>query len=51
MPALNSGITERHGVCGNLAKHSPINAPVIHNRRAIGAETVCLEGEVDGSLS
>ncbi len=44
MPAVNSGITERHGVCGSLAKHSPIKAPDIQHRRAIEAETFACRG-------
>ncbi len=44
MPAVNSGITARHGVCGNLAKHSPIKAPDIQHRRAIDAETIAWRG-------
>ncbi len=44
MPAVNSGITARHGVSGNLAKHSPIKAPGIQHRRAIEAETFAWRG-------
>jgi hypothetical protein len=44
MPALNSGFTARYGVCGNLAKHSPIKAPDVHNRREIGAEAFAWRG-------
>ena len=44
MPALNSGITARYGVCSNPVKHSPIKVTDIQKPPRNRGRAVCLGG-------